>query len=277
VAPSGFLTSTLGRNGPEVFRLGLSATYRPGRTTIHRAIDEGLNYFFFFGFDNQMTSVLREAIRGGNRERFVIGCGAYNYVWWRQDFRKALEKRLRQLGTDYVDVFHFLGVTRGREFPERLQEELQGLKANSRVRAISMSTHDRKFAGSLAAKGSLDALMVRYNAAHRGAESETFPSVTAHGTGVVSFTATRWRFLLRRPKGWPPGAPVPTAGECYRFVLSNPSVDVCLTAPATLEQFQANLRAVRQGPLDQDHLEYMRNFGDAVHAQAMRRPRLFGY
>jgi hypothetical protein len=44
-----------------------------------------------------MTSVPREAIRGGNRERFVIGCGAYNPVWWHQDFRKARERRLRQL------------------------------------------------------------------------------------------------------------------------------------------------------------------------------------
>jgi aryl-alcohol dehydrogenase-like predicted oxidoreductase len=242
---------------------------------VHRAIDEGLNYFFFFGIDTQMTSVLRERIHS-DRERFIIGCGAYNYIWLSQNVRRALDKRLRQLRTDYIDVFHFLGVTRARDFPARLQDELARLKDDGRVRAISMSTHDRKFAGSLAASGKLDNLMIRYNAAHRGAEQDVFPQLAPHGPGVVSFTATRWRFLLRRPRGWPDGAPVPTAGECYRFVLSNPSVNVCLTAPTSRAQFEANLRAVRQGPLDPDHYEYLCNFGDAVHART-RRHALFGF
>ena len=92
----------------------------------------------------------------------------------------------------------------------------------------------------------------------------------------VSFTATRWRFLLRHPRGWPEDAPVPTAGECYRFVLSNPNVDVCLTAPTNLKQFEANLKAVRQGPLDADHLEYMQNFGDAVR-EATKKQRIFAF
>jgi hypothetical protein len=54
-------------------------------------------------------------------------------------------------------------------------------------------------------------------------------------------------------------------------------VDVCLTAPASLEQFEANLKAFRQGPPDLDHLEYMRKFGDTVHEAARHRPRLFGF
>lgn len=270
-----FLNSTLGRNGPAVFRLGLSASYRPGRETVHRAIDEGLNYFFFFGFDSHMISVLRERIPQ-DRERYVIACGAYNYVWWRQNFRRALETRLRQLKTDYIDVFHFLGVTREKEFPPRLQDELAALKETGKVRAISMSTHDRPFAGRMAAAGRLDAMMVRYNAAHRGAETDIFPHLETHRPGVVSFTATRWRFLMRRPRKWPKDAAVPTAGECYRFVLSNPNVDVCLTAPTSLKQFEANLAAVRQGPLDADHHHYMCRFGDAVRA-ATKHQKLFAF
>jgi hypothetical protein len=46
-----FLHTTLGRTGFRIHRLGLSATFRPGRETIYRALDEGLNYFFMFGFD----------------------------------------------------------------------------------------------------------------------------------------------------------------------------------------------------------------------------------
>ena len=54
-----FLHATLGRTGPPVFRLGLSASYRPGERTVERALDEGVNYCFCFGLDWQMIRVLR--------------------------------------------------------------------------------------------------------------------------------------------------------------------------------------------------------------------------
>ncbi len=88
-----FLHARLGNSMPPVFRLGLSATYRPGRKTIYRAIDAGVNYLFCFGIDTQMTAVLRDVLRR-ERERYVVATGAYNYVWWRQDLRRTLEKRL---------------------------------------------------------------------------------------------------------------------------------------------------------------------------------------
>src|SRR5260370_14970414 len=37
-------------------------TYRPGRETVFKALDEGLNYFLFFGFDNHLPLVLRETL-----------------------------------------------------------------------------------------------------------------------------------------------------------------------------------------------------------------------
>jgi aryl-alcohol dehydrogenase-like predicted oxidoreductase len=211
-----------------------------------------------------MTGALREVLPR-ERERYVIATGAYNLIWGRQNLRRTLEKRLRQLNTDYIDVFHYLGVRTADEFGSRVREELQELREDPRVKGVSISTHDRKLAGELAAGGVLDAVMVRYNAAHRGAETDIFPQLAAHEPGVISFTATRWRALLRRPRGWATSGPVPTAGMCYRFVLSNPNVDVCLCAPSNLEQFEANLAEVRRGPLGEDEMAFMREFGDAVY------------
>jgi len=262
--PNGFLHTTLGKMGCAVHRLGLSASYRPGKKAIYKALDEGLNYFFCFGFDTQMTGVLRDVLKH-QREKYVVATGAYNYIWWYQNLRRTLEKRLRQLRTDYIDVFHFLGVTRANQFNDRVRAELEELRADPRVRGVSISTHDRKLAGQLAAQGALDAMMIRYNAAHRGAEQDIFPHLTQHDPGVISFTATRWRYLVRRPRGWPKDGRIPTAGMCYRFVLSNPHVHVCLTAPTNLKQFEENLAAVRQGPLSEEDMQFMREFGDAVY------------
>ncbi|MDZ7363291.1 MAG: aldo/keto reductase [candidate division KSB1 bacterium] len=260
---SDFLHASLGSTGIKVHRLGLSATYRPGKKTIYRALDEGLNYFFAFGIDTQMIKALREA----QRDKYVLATGVYNYIWRHQNLRLTLEKRLRQFRTDYLDVFLFLGVLKEKEFPDSVREEMHRVREEGKVRAIGISTHNRKFAGTLAAAGALDVIMMRYNAAHRGAEQEIFPRLPQSRPGVISYTATCWTHLMRRPSGWPKNARLPTAGLCYRFVLSNPDVDVCLTAPRNLQQFEENLAAVCRGPLGEVDMEFMRQFGDAVHAQ----------
>jgi len=267
--PADFTHTTLGATGAPVCRLGLAATYRPGRQAIHRALDEGINYLFFFGVDTQMTAVLRDVLRR-DREKYVVAAGAYNYIWWHSDIRRALERRLKQAGTDYIDVFLFLGVLKPGEFPPRVRETLYRLREEGKVRSIGLSTHNRPLAGQLAADGLVDVVMMRYNAAHRGAEHDIFPHLAAHNPGVVSYTATRWRYLLRRPRRWPKDAPVPTAGMCYRFVLSNPHVHVCLTAPTNLRQLEENLAALRQGPLSEDEMRSMRAFGDVVHRSGLR-------
>jgi predicted aldo/keto reductase-like oxidoreductase len=258
-----FLRAPLSKLGTPVCRIGLSATYRPGRQTVHRAIDEGLNYFQYFGFDNHMTSVLRRHV-ATRREQFVLATGAYNWILWHEPLRRTLERRLRQMRTDYIDIFHFFGVTRRKYFTPRVREELQAVRESGLVRAVSISTHDRPLAAELAREGVLDAMMIRYNAASRGAESEIFAHLPETRPAVVSFTATRWSSLLRRPKGYPAEGRLPTAGMCYRFVLGNPAVDVCLMAPRSLRQFEDNLADIRRGPLDNSEMAFMRRFGDLV-------------
>lgn len=261
-----FKHATLGRAGFPVCRLGFSASYLPGRTAITYAFDAGVNYFFGYGTDLQLRSFVR-SLSPSDRQKIVLATGAYNYVWTRQDVRKTLEKRLRQFRTDCIDVFLFLGVMKPEEFPPEVLQEMMRLKEDGHVKAIGLSCHHRAFVGQLAATGAVDVVMMRYNAAHRGAEEQIFPHVGAHRVGVVSYTATRWTGLLRRPRSWPKKGRIPSAPEAYRFVLSNPNVDVCLMAPTNERQTREDLAALEQGPLSPDDTAFMMQFGDAVHDQ----------
>ena len=106
--------------------------------------------------------------------------------------------------------------------------------------------------------------MIRYNAAHPGAEVEIFPRLDRRRPAVVAYTATAWRKLLRAPGGWK--GKVPTAlGDCYRFCLASPHVDVVLTGPRNVAELRENLAAVDRGPLSPAEMEEMRAFGRAVH------------
>jgi aryl-alcohol dehydrogenase-like predicted oxidoreductase len=264
---SDFLNGNLGAQRWPVFRLGMAATYRPGERTVRCALDHGVNYLFAFAIDTNITRVVRE-MNSDRREKVILATGGYNWLLGHTSLRKSLESALRRYKTDYIDVFHYLGILKPQDFPPALQEELNALRADGKVRATAVSCHHRKFAGDLAARGVVDAVMVRYNAAHPGAETDIFPHAAAHNTGIVCYTATRWRRLLVRPGGWPRSEPIATAGQCYRFVLSNTNVQVALTAPRNEAELMENLREAERGPLPQDEMVFMRRYGAYVHDHA---------
>ena len=137
------------------------------------------------------------------------------------------------------------------------------------TRSIGVSIHDRQRAGRLTEDSPLDMLMIRYNAAHTGAEQDIFPYLAKRKPAIVSYTATRWRGLLKQPKGW--NGPVMTAADCYRFCLSNPHVDVVLTGPKNRAQLEENLNSLRQkGPLSEEEYQWMSEFGRVVHKASSR-------
>ena len=213
-----FLGITLGATEIPVHRLGLSATNRPGKLTIHRAIDAGVNYFFAYGFDRQMVTTLRDLFKR-EREKHVIATGAYNLLVGHQNLRRTLEKRLRQFRTDYIDVFMFLGVMKPKQFAEPLRDEMQRLREEGKVRFIGMSCHDRIFAGKLAEEGALDVFMIRYNAAHRGAEREIFPYVVHHNARIVAHDARSGRRVYQArfsAGGTCTASPVVANGKIYQ-------------------------------------------------------------
>jgi aryl-alcohol dehydrogenase-like predicted oxidoreductase len=261
-----FLHTTLGRTELKVHRLGLSGTYWPGKRAIKAAIDNGINYYFFFGIDKQMLSVLKETM-GSNREKFVLATGSGNMIISSQNLKKGLEKRLRQLKTDYIDIFHYIGIYKEKHFPRKIEDELLELKNSGKIRFVAISCHHRKLIGRLASEGELDVFMLRYNAAHRGAETDIFPYLAKYNPGVISYTATRWGYLLRRPKGYTKDGRLPTAGDCYRFVLSNPNVHVVLNAPRNEKQLIENIKELEKGPLSEEEMSFMKSFGDTVYNQ----------
>src|SRR5207302_5497932 len=113
------------------------------------------------------------------------------------------------------------------------------------VRRLGLTTHQRGLAAEAAHSGYLDTLMIRYNAAHRGAEREVFPVADALGLPVIAYTALRWGALLQPTPEDPPGFRVPLAPDWYRFVLQSPSVAVTLAAPHTRAELEQDLEVLR--------------------------------
>jgi aryl-alcohol dehydrogenase-like predicted oxidoreductase len=175
----------------------------------------------------------------------------------------SVDRSLRELRTDYVDVLCLAwwnGVT-----PARILDAALALREKGKARTIMVSCHHRPTFERFIADPAFDAIMVRYNAAHPGAEREVFPHLRERQRpGVVAFTATRWGTLLD-PRLVPPNEIAPRGSDCYRFALTNPHVDVCLTGPRDRVELDEALTAIERGPMDADELAWMRRIG--VHVK----------
>jgi predicted aldo/keto reductase-like oxidoreductase len=63
------------------------------------------------------------------------------------------------------------------------------------------------------------------------------------------------------------GEPTPRAADCYRFVLTRPEVDVCMTGPRSASEMDDALDALRLGPMGEDELAWMQRVGAAVRGR----------
>ena len=107
-----------------------------------------------------------------------------------------------------------------------------------------------------------DPVMVRHSAAHRGAEQAVLPAAGQHGTSILTFNNTCYGRLLQ-----PSGDYAPLAADCYRYTLAQPGVTACLSAPATLEQLDENLVALRDPRLPPDRRKALLEHGARVYQE----------
>ena len=115
------------------------------------------------------------------------------------------------------------------------------MQRSGAVRMIGLTTHQRALGAAWAETGKLDLLMIRYNAAHRGAEKDVFPVTHRLGIPVVAYTAQRWGALHEGTADDPAGFVPLAAPEWYRFALAHPAVSVVLMAPRNGGELEQDL------------------------------------
>ncbi len=226
--------------------LGLAGNPNMEEGCVTAAYDAGINYYFFYNQSyptliKELKSVLRD-----NREAIVVATGSESRNL--KTLNSYLDQVRRQLEVEAVDVFYAEYVSPGDDMEKLLGaggvfDELHRWKAEGLIRYVGATSHNRPIAVELIESGCIDVLMHRYNMAHRGAEEQVLPAALNAGVPVVAFTCTRWGSLLTGHQEW--DGPVPTAADCYQYVMHHPAVHIALTAPTTPAQLEENLFALK--------------------------------
>jgi aryl-alcohol dehydrogenase-like predicted oxidoreductase len=261
------IKSQLGKTGLKAGRLGIASSYGAPTEAYEEAFEKGCNYFmmgsFMKGRSKEMAMAIQNITRKGKREDLIVAVNDYTHSGILQ--RRWFRSGLKIMGIDYADVL-ILGYYL-RKPPKGVLEGALKLKSEGLIKHIGIASHNRKLFGQLFYVKEIDIFHLRYNAVNRGAEQDVFPSLPSTARpGIVSYTATRWGQLLKESK-MPPGEPPLTATDCYRFVLSNPNVDLCMTGTRSLEMMKENLKALEMGPLSTDEMERIRKIGDYIYGK----------
>lgn len=258
-----FADRVLGRTGVTIGPLGISASYGVPAAAVEHAVGAGMTYVYW---GSRRTAAFADALRhlAPRRDRFTLVIQSYARL--APVLTSSVERALRRIQYEHADVL-LLGYW-NRGVRPRILEEARRLQRRGLVNFLAVSSHNRAVAAALASSGAFDVVHLRYNAAHPGAERDVFPNLPAGSRpGIVSFTGTSWSQLLN-PRYTPAGERTPTAADCYRFVLSNPNVDVCATGPASASHVADALSAREDGPLSEDDLAWMRRVGAEVRRRA---------
>jgi len=253
-----------------VCRLGLATRGNTHLTPadVEHALGHGINFLNWCGAPDGLSDFIAGL---GPRRSEVAVCVQFE-ARTATDARDEFEHILMQLHTDYIDVLTFYYVEARAEWeqiigPGGALPFCAAAQREGRVRMLGVTSHQRRLAAEMADSGLLDMLMIRYNAAHRGAETEVFPVTTAQGLPVVVYTCLRWGALLRPTPDDPPGFIVPPAPAWYRFAVQHPAVTVTLMAPENRVELDEDLQALGQRePLSVAEYERL-----AAHGQRVRR------
>ncbi|HEV3259147.1 MAG TPA: aldo/keto reductase [Gemmataceae bacterium] len=261
---------SLARFDRPVCRLGLAARggQHLGVDDLLYAIDHGINFLNWCG----SPDALSRAVAGlGPRRSEVMVCVQFE-ARTAAEARTELPQILNELHTDYVDILTFYYVEARAEWERIIEaggalEYCRQAKRDGLVRMLGLTSHQRPLAAEAAQSSLLDTLMIRYNAAHRGAEQDVFPITDALKLPVVVYTCLRWGALLGRTPDDPPGYVPPRAPAWYRFALQPPSVTVALMAPENRDELEEDLTVLdAKEPHSPEKYEML-----AAHGRRVRR------
>jgi aryl-alcohol dehydrogenase-like predicted oxidoreductase len=291
----------LGCGGFSRLGLGTGKSEAEAVGLVRLALELGINLIdtaAVYGTEN----IVGEAIKSVPRDRVVIATKAW--VPPREGRTAAdravasLDNSLRQLGTDYVDIFQLHGVSprtydRAVDIiaPALIKEREKGKVRFLGVTETGSSDPGHGMVQRAVEDGMWDVVMIAFHMMHQNARTQVFPRTTANRIGTLLMFAVR--NIFSRPERlttalreltaggqlprWLADAPSPLgfllheAGArtipeaAYRFVRHEPGVDVVLFGTGDPDHLRANIASILAPPLPAaDRQTLTKLFGDLV-------------
>ncbi|MBQ2676144.1 MAG: aldo/keto reductase [Clostridia bacterium] len=195
-----------------------------------------------------------------------------------KDYRKMLEQSLTRMDTDYIDFYHFWGISKDAydNKIDRLGLMKEALKAKEEglIRHISFSFHDdpKNIKYIIDKAEFMESMLVQYNLLDRSNE-EMIEYAQSKGLGTVAMGPVGGGRLAAPTELYTKltGKPaIATYELAFKFVLGNPNLNCALSGMQNMDMLEQNVKvASDENPLTEaewkqlgESMEQIKKFSD---------------
>lgn len=220
---------------------------------MHRAMELGVNYFDTApGYCDTISEIIVGKALKGHRDQVYLSTKYPTEVGTGDDYEKKLEISLNKLDTDYIDFYHFWGISldtweKKLDTPDGPLARALKLRDQGVIRHISFSFHDKPenmMEIIRRGQGQLASVLCQYNLLDRANEDAI---AFAHEQGLgVTIMGPVGGGRLGAPsqviQDLLPGKVQSSAEMALRFVMNNPNVNIALSGMSSMEMVEENAR-----------------------------------
>jgi hypothetical protein len=239
---------TIGKTGLKVTSVGFGCMVTSDASVIERASDIGINYFDTArGYQHGNNERMVGAALKKKRKDLVLS--SKSHAPTKEDALGHLDTSLRELGTDYLDIWYLHGRDRTSDVSDELFEAQQIAKKQGKIRFAGLSTHNAKdMIPFLVKKGALDVVLVTYNFTMDKSMDAVLEQASNAGLGVVAMKVMAGGFREVKPENplYPKFKKEGTMLAALKWVLKNPKVNATIPSMTDMDQLEENLRAMAE-------------------------------
>jgi aryl-alcohol dehydrogenase-like predicted oxidoreductase len=167
-------------------------------------LDAGGNHVDTAFSYHKAEPLVGQAIKGYDRDKLILASKTYSsssYEKAKQKLRHDLEISLRDLGTDYVDLYYLHGPPEDPDEMHRVLDEYLKLKDEGKIRHIAVSIkgpsvddHSVALGRQYIASGKVNALQIAYSPLRQKAR-QFFDEAAQAGVGIIARQVIESGFL----------------------------------------------------------------------------------
>jgi aryl-alcohol dehydrogenase-like predicted oxidoreductase len=272
------VASVLGFGGSEVGYQSVSP--RTVARLLGSALDAGLNVIDTAECYDDSESLIGKAIGARRRDVALFTKCGHAGGWSSADWRRApllasIERSLRRLATDYVDLIQLHSCSLGELKKGEAIEALERARERGWARYIGYSG-DGEAARYAVQCGRFDTLQTSVSIADQDAVERTLPLASARSMGVIAkrplanvawsyakkpaepYYQTYWSRLRKLDYPFLKASPDAAVGTALRFTLRVPGVHTAIVGTTKPERWQANAALLQAGALPAAEFERIR-------------------
>jgi aryl-alcohol dehydrogenase-like predicted oxidoreductase len=225
---------TLGKTGLKVTVVGMGVMNCSDPAVVLRAFDLGINFYdtadcYMWGKNEEMVGKVFQ----GKRDKVLIQTKVHSNE--EKKMRASVERSLRRLKTDYIDVLVWHGHSHPEEVSDpNLYEFMMRMKKEGKARFTGFSSHTRMAAllREASKQNYHDVVLVSYNFTHSKELKDAVALAAKSGIGIVAMKTQAGGYKKGKMEGLSPHQ------AALKYALMDQNVSTAVPGVTTVEQIE---------------------------------------